>query len=78
MLELVENDIRITLDATADEVIKAIEYLKHQRKLQHEKYRRLYKPNGNPPGRPKKNPPAEDKPKRPRGRPRKNPPPADE
>jgi len=78
MLELVdENGRLVTLDATIEEVLKAIEYLKHQRQLQRDKYRRLFVPSPNPPGRPRKNPlPADDKPKRPRGRPRKNPLPA--
>lgn len=82
MLELLEDTGRlVTLDATIDEVLKAIEYIKHQRKLQHEKYRRLFVASTNPPGRPRKNPIKEptpgDAPKRGRGRPKKQvPPPA--
>ena len=74
MLELIQDGQRIELDSTIEDVLKAIEYLKHQRHLQRSKYRRLFVPTGNPEGRPRKPKEEEVKPKRPRGRPRKNPP----
>lgn len=65
-----ENGRTVALETTIDDVLYAIEYLKHQRELQHAKYRRHFVPSANPPGRPRKAP-AEEKPKRPVGRPRK-------
>lgn len=73
MLELIEGGVRIEIEATTEEVIKALDYIKHQRKLQHEKYKRLFVPTGNKPGPKPKHPPAEQKPKRSVGRPRKFP-----
>lgn len=77
MVELIQGETRTEIDATIEEVMEAIEYLRRQRKLQREKHKRLYVPSSNPVGRPRKNPPAENIPKRGRGRPKKNPSPAE-
>jgi hypothetical protein len=59
--DTVANQIQVLDDGTSlADIMTALGWFKKEKTRQHNKHKRLYKPTGNPVGRPKKQRPVED------------------